>query len=563
MMEIPPSITNLMNDDDSDDNILPKQQHSDVKIVKNSPATNVIEPQSSSVNVPNQFEQRPPPRLYLLYGIIILQTVIFISEIIIDQMVHSMLILADAYHHLFNSFNAILLVVCYKISNQITVKNTFGWVRTELLGMLTMITFIVALIFSLLIEGALQLLHLHEIAGPTNPKILIIFGVWSLIVNILYVLTINGVMTDKKYKQTTQKERSFSTAKCQRRRLSLSSLSSSTKKSETKTNKNTILIKTAKLTKTTISTTTTTTPTFPRNKIQEPDENIDLINNDDDDDNDNNHRTATMDPTSLMDEAYRIEFSASPLPQSSSSSSESDCFCRSFIQGILSPCFVIFCSFLITLAQHGNLQGYWEMTTVEMIDPLIGIITAISLCITFYPQLKNTFLILMQTVPEGVNIVQLKRELLDRFQMIENIHEFHIWLLNASDIVVTCHIVLPPQNTAEYSRLFDEIKQFLQQKYGIRYITIQPEFTTNNNNNNNYNYNHHYHNYQIERDQRRYSSNHCNNQCLVKCPCDSDGKCDQCLIKSCCNNNDITTTTTIDSIVVVDHHHHSNIRSET
>lgn len=118
MMEIPPSITNLMNDDDSDDNILPKQQHSDVKIVKNSPATttttNVIEP-TSSVNVPNQFEQRPPPRLYLLYGIIILQTVIFISEIIIDQMVHSMLILADAYHHLFNSFNAILLVVCYKV----------------------------------------------------------------------------------------------------------------------------------------------------------------------------------------------------------------------------------------------------------------------------------------------------------------------------------------------------------------------------------------------------------------------------------------------------------------
>ena len=59
--------------------------------------------------------------------------------------------------------------------------------------MLTTITFIVALIFSLLIEGALQLLHLHEISGPTNPKILFIFGVWSLIVNILYVLTINGM----------------------------------------------------------------------------------------------------------------------------------------------------------------------------------------------------------------------------------------------------------------------------------------------------------------------------------------------------------------------------------
>ncbi|XP_075590087.1 uncharacterized protein LOC124498080 [Dermatophagoides farinae] len=548
-MEIPPPITNItvVDDDeqnyfnDDDDNIL-SQQHD----VKNS--KNIIEPSAvtttttAQLNDNNNDSRRSPPRLYLLYGIIILQTVIFLSEMIIDQMVHSMLILADAYHHLFNSFNAILLVVCYKISNQITVKNTFGWVRTELLGMLTTITFIVALIFSLLIEGALQLLHLHEISGPTNPKILFIFGIWSLIVNILYVLTINGVMTDKKYKQTTQKERSFSTAKCQLRRLSSSSSSSKNRTELIAKSKSKSKNIRKKISKTSMMTTTTTS-SFPRNKI-EPDEDLDLITTDG-----NNDRTATMDPTSWMDEAYRVEFSpSSPAPpKSSSSETKSNCFCQSFVQGILSPCFVIFCSFLITLAQHGNTQGYWELTTVEMIDPLIGIITAISLCITFYPQLKNTFLILMQTIPEGVNIVQLKREILDRFQVIDNIHEFHIWLLNGSDIVVTCHIVLPPQNTAEYSRLFDEIKQFLQFKYGIRYITIQPEFTTKNDDHDN----HHYHNYQIEREQRRHSSKHCNNQCLVKCPCDRNGDCEQCLIKSCCNID-----TTIDSVVVIDHHHH-------
>lgn len=335
-------------------------------------------------------------------------------------------------------------------------------------------------------------------------------------------------MTDKKYKQTTQKERSFSTAKCQLRRLS-------SKKSESKS----ILITKKKAKKATISTPpSTTSSSFPRSKIEPDDEQrLDLINDDN-----NEQRTATMDPSSWMDEAYRIEFSPSPtLPSSTSTStstsseSQPDCFCRSFIQGILSPCFVIFCSFLITLAQHGNQQEYWQMNNVEMIDPLIGIITAISLCITFYPQLKNTFLILMQTIPEGVNVVQLKREILDRFQVIENIHEFHIWLLNASDIVVTCHIVLPSQNTAEYSKLFDEIKQFLQLKYGIRYITIQPEFFSTTKN-------HHYHHHQIEREQRRYQTNQCNNQCLVKCPCDRDGDCDQCLIKSCCNIDTIDST---------------------
>ena len=58
--------------------------------------------------------------------------------------------------------------------------------------MLTTITFIVALCFSLLIEGALQIMHLHEISTPTNFNILLIVGVWSLIVNLLYVLVING-----------------------------------------------------------------------------------------------------------------------------------------------------------------------------------------------------------------------------------------------------------------------------------------------------------------------------------------------------------------------------------
>lgn len=59
--------------------------------------------------------------------------------------------------------------------------------------MLLTITFIVALIFSLLIEGALQLLHLHEISQPTNPIVLLTFGLFSLIANVLYVLAVKGI----------------------------------------------------------------------------------------------------------------------------------------------------------------------------------------------------------------------------------------------------------------------------------------------------------------------------------------------------------------------------------
>lgn len=247
-------------------------------------------------------------------------------------------------------------------------------------------------------------------------------------------------MTDKKYKQTTSKERSFSTAKCQQKTQDIGN--------------------------------------FPRNNIH-----------------------------------TNVELDKSPIPSPNVPISN---FCLSLIQGILSPCFVMFCALFINIFQKTKF--------VEMIDPLIGITTAISLCITFYPQLKDTFLILMQTVPENVNIDELKNEILQRFNVIQNIHEFHIWRLTSSNIVVTLHIILPSKNTLEYCGLFEEIKQFLRSKYGIHYITIQPEFNHQQLSDKSSS-----HNIII----RRYVN--CHNQCLVKCPCDTNGTCES---KSCCFADD-------------------------
>lgn len=57
------------------------------------------------------------PRLYLLYGIVILHMTIFATELLVDFMTHSVLILTDCYHHLFNACNALLLVVSFRVRN--------------------------------------------------------------------------------------------------------------------------------------------------------------------------------------------------------------------------------------------------------------------------------------------------------------------------------------------------------------------------------------------------------------------------------------------------------------
>ncbi|KAH9399822.1 hypothetical protein TYRP_017389 [Tyrophagus putrescentiae] len=83
----------------------------------------------------------------------------------------------------------------------------------------------------------------------------------------------------------------------------------------------------------------------------------------------------------------------------------------------------------------------------------MSVATAIILCVSFYPQLKEHFLILMQTVPVNINVQSLKEEMLQMFPIMQNVHEFHIWRLTSTKIVATCHI------------------------YRIAYVTIQPEFS--------------------------------------------------------------------------------------
>jgi zinc transporter 1 len=79
------------------------------------------------------------------------------------------------------------------MSSQQTLKNTFGWARIEVLGMLVNMTFVVALTFSLLVEGIQQIVHAsHEISEPTNYHLLFVFGVCGILSNLLYFNIVSG-----------------------------------------------------------------------------------------------------------------------------------------------------------------------------------------------------------------------------------------------------------------------------------------------------------------------------------------------------------------------------------
>ncbi|XP_018560894.1 zinc/cadmium resistance protein [Anoplophora glabripennis] len=140
-------------------------------------------------------------------------------------------------------------------------------------------------------------------------------------------------------------------------------------------------------------------------------------------------------------------------------------------------------------------QGVWEMTRdingcvlviicslmifftdkdiAKYIDPLMSLVSVTIIMVLSYPYMKESGLILLQTIPATINIHSLKAELLTHFPDIVNVHDFHVWQLTASKVISTVHIIF--ENPKVYNKIMEEVKEFLIEK-GITQVTIQPEF---------------------------------------------------------------------------------------
>ena len=81
-----------------------------------------------------------------------------------------------------------------QISKWQTEKNTFGWIRAEVLGALVNAVFLVALCFTILVEALKRLVEFEEV---NNPKPLLIVGGAGLLVNVIGLFLFHDHGRDK------------------------------------------------------------------------------------------------------------------------------------------------------------------------------------------------------------------------------------------------------------------------------------------------------------------------------------------------------------------------------
>jgi len=116
------------------------------------------------------------------------------------------------------------------------------------------------------------------------------------------------------------------------------------------------------------------------------------------------------------------------------------------------------------------------------VDPVTSFLLTMLILGTTLKLLKVPVMILMQTVPRGVDLEKIKQDvchtILTKYNALVKIHDLHIWTLAGDQIVGTVHIKMLNIDIKSFNQIVAEARTIFH-KNGIHHLTIQPELSAN------------------------------------------------------------------------------------
>lgn len=111
-------------------------------------------------------------------------------------------------------------------------------------------------------------------------------------------------------------------------------------------------------------------------------------------------------------------------------------------------------------------------------DPAVSLVITAIILWSAIPLCKAASRILLQAVPMGISIDEIRADIEDLPQVVEA-HHLHVWQLSDTKLVASLHVKVDCEvkgaGSASYMKLAREIRACLH-GYGIHSSTIQPEF---------------------------------------------------------------------------------------
>lgn len=117
----------------------------------------------------------------------------------------------------------------------------------------------------------------------------------------------------------------------------------------------------------------------------------------------------------------------------------------------------------------------------DYLDPVLSLVIVIIICTTTWPLLRDSTLILLNSIPPHINLLELETRLISSVKGVTSIHELHVWRLVGTRVVASCHLELtepdkgvePVQHNMDIAK---QVKEFFHQE-GIHSTTIQLEYS--------------------------------------------------------------------------------------
>lgn len=107
---------------------------------------------------------------------------------------------------------------------------------------------------------------------------------------------------------------------------------------------------------------------------------------------------------------------------------------------------------------------------IPMLDSLLSIAISIWVLTNVYGNLKSVFRILLQGVPENVDVQALKQHI-EELPGVEEVHDLHVWSLDGESHVMTLHVVTDESDT---STLKTEIQK-IGAEFDVVHVTVEFE----------------------------------------------------------------------------------------
>lgn len=115
--------------------------------------------------------------------------------------------------------------------------------------------------------------------------------------------------------------------------------------------------------------------------------------------------------------------------------------------------------------------GLW-LFQWQWLDPVTSLLVALVVGFSSWRLLKESFMQVMDAVPENLDKTQIEDYLLS-LPNVTAVHHVHIWSLGAEEIALTAHLV---RNTAQnHDAIIDQANSGLNEKFKINHATLQIE----------------------------------------------------------------------------------------